>query len=142
MNKDQEKVRQQILKNLGNTYCRLKTSKIEGIGVFAIREIPEGVDPFKNLKKTKWLKFHMAELINLENETLEMVDSFFVINNNGIVWIPDCGINGMDISFFLNDSKKPNLKTTHDGAFFLTLRKIKKGEELTVAYSTYDEKYK
>ena len=47
----------------------------------------------------------------------------------------------MDISYFLNDSKKPNLKTIDDGENFVTLRKIKKGEELTVAYKTYDEKY-
>jgi hypothetical protein len=28
-----------ILKSLENNYCRLKPSKIEGIGVFAIRDI-------------------------------------------------------------------------------------------------------
>jgi SET domain-containing protein len=47
----------------------------------------------------------------------------------------------MDISYYLNDSKNPNIKTTDDGENFLTLRKIKKGEELQVAYKTYDEKY-
>jgi len=135
-------IKKDILKNLNNTYCRLKASKIEGVGVFAIKDIPEGTNPFKGLKKTKWIKFHMAELAHLDKEILELIDAFFVINNNGIVWIADCGLNGMDVSFFLNDSKKPNLKTIDDGANFKTLRKIKKGEELTVAYSTYDEKYK
>jgi len=137
-----EKIKKQILNNLKNTYCRLQPSKIQGVGVFAIRDIPARINPFDGLKKQKWIKFHISELEKLDKEILELIDSFFVIKNNGIVWISESGINGMDISYFLNDSKNPNLKTIDDGANFKTLRKIKKGEELTVAYSTYDEKYK
>ncbi len=56
--------------------------------------------------------------------------------------IPEYGLNGMDISFFLNHSKKPNIITTDEGNTFLTRRKIKKGEELTIGYNTYDYKYR
>jgi len=136
------KTKKEILNNLKNTYCRLKPSKIEGVGVFAIRDIPIGINPFKGLKKQKWVKFHITELSKLDQEILGLIDSFFVINNKDIVWISEYGLNGMDISYFLNNSKRPNLKTIDDGTNFKTLRKIKKGEELTVAYSTYDEKYK
>jgi SET domain-containing protein len=142
MEKNIKKIKRGIIKSLKNTYCRLKPSKIEGVGVFAIKEIPKGMNPFKGLKKQKWIKFQMSELAGLEKEILDLVDSFFVIKINGTVWISESGLNGMDISYFLNDSKKPNIKTTDDGVNFVTLKKIKKGEELTVAYSTYDEKYK
>ena len=135
------KIKTEILNNLKNTYCRLKGSKIQGVGVFAIREIPKGKNPFFGLRKQKWHKFQMSELKGLDKEILSLVDSFFVIHKNGMVEISDCCLNGMDISYFLNDSKKPNLKTIDDGEYFVTLRKIKKGEELTVAYKTYDEKY-
>ena len=64
-----------------------------------------------------------------------------MIHKDGSVDISDSCLNGMDISYYLNDSKNPNLKTTDDGVNFVTMRKIKKGEELTVAYATYDEKY-
>ena len=51
----------------------------------------------------------------------------------------------MDISFFLNNSKKPNVKVVGDGKEsalnFVTIRKIIKGEELLVSYADYDEKY-
>jgi SET domain-containing protein len=137
-----KELKQKILNNLKNTYCRIKKSRLQGIGVVAIRDIPKGANPFKGIKKQRWTKFHIDELANLDSVVLEMADSFFVIKKNGFVWIPECGLSGMDISFFLNDSKKPNLKTTDDGNNFVTLKKIKKGEELTVAYSTYDEKYK
>jgi len=48
----------------------------------------------------------------------------------------------MDMSFFVNNSESSNLKTIDSGSIFITLRKIKKGEELTVAYKTYNYKYK
>jgi len=134
--------KQKVINSLKNTYCRLKASKIEGVGVFAIRDIPKGENPFYGIKKQKWVKFNISDLEKIDKEIMPLIDSFFVIKKNGTVYISESGLNGMDISYFLNDSKKPNLKTTDDGTNFKTLKKIKKGEELTVAYATYDEKYK
>ena len=126
---------------LMNTYCRLKPSKISGVGVFAIRDIPKNTILFKGQINEKWYKFKMEELKNLDKEILKMVDDFFVIEKNGIVSIPKSGLNGMDISFFVNNSKNFNAKTIDNGFTFSTIRKIKKGEEVTVAYSDYDYKY-
>lgn len=135
-----------VLEILKNTYCRLKASKIEGVGVFAVREIPEGINPFGGVKKQKWVKFNLDELRKLDKEVLKMIDDFFVIEKDGTVYIPESGLNGIDISFFVNNSKKPNLKIVGDGEKeeigFVTFRKIRKGEELTVSYATYDDKYK
>jgi SET domain-containing protein len=136
-----QKIKNKILNNLKNTYCRLRPSKIEGVGVYAIRDIPKGKNPFLGVKKQKWHKFHISELKGLGKEILPLIDSFFVIHNNGVVEISDACLNGMDISYFLNNSKKPNIKTIDDGENFIALKKIKRGEELTVSYATYDEKY-
>lgn len=70
-----------------------------------------------------------------------MIDNSYVIEKDGTVIIPDCALNGMDISFFANNSDSPNLET-NDGFIFITKRKIKKGEELTASYETYDYRYK
>jgi SET domain-containing protein len=136
-----EKIKQKILDNLKNTYCRLKPSRIEGVGIFAIRDIPKGINPFLGTKKQVWHKFQISELKPLGKEILSLIDSFFVIHKDGTVYISDSCLNGMDISYFLNNSKKPNVKTTDDGENFKTIKKIKKGEELAVSYATYDEKY-
>ena len=140
-----EKTKQKILNNLKNTYCRLKPSKIEGVGVFAIKDIRKGVNPFFGVKSQKWFKFNKSELKKIDKELLKMVDGFFVIEKDKTVYIPEEGLNGMDISFFLNNSKNPNLKIVGDGkktaTSFITAQKIKKGEELTVSYATFDEKY-
>ena len=138
--------KKEILKNLKNTYCRLRASKIEGVGIFAIRDIPKGKDPFAGIKQPKWHKFEAKEIKNLDKEVLKMIDDFFVIEDDGSVYIPETGLNGIDISFFVNNSKNPNLKIVGNGKdealVFKAARPIKKGEELTVSYSTYDDKYK
>jgi hypothetical protein len=36
---------------LADCYCRLQPSRIHGIGVFAIRDIPNGRNPFKAMPK-------------------------------------------------------------------------------------------
>lgn len=138
--------KEKVLENLKNTYCRLKRSKIEGIGIVAIRDIPKDTNPFFGVQNQKWQKFKMSELKGVDKEIIKMIDSFFTIEKDGTVYVPKNGLNGMDISFFLNDSNQPNLKVVGGGKEeaieFRTSKKIKKGEELTVSYSTFDEKYK
>jgi SET domain-containing protein len=118
----------------------LQPSPLSGVGVFAIREIPPGVNPFVGMHDEEWLTFTMDELDDLHPEIKKMIDDFFVIETDGTVRIPASGLNGMDTSFYVNNSDHPNLET-NDGFLFTTMRSIKPGEELTVAYSSYDEKY-
>ncbi len=136
-------IKKSVLKKLEGTYCRLKPSLLHGVGVFAIRNIPANIDPFKTIKKQGWVEFNISELKYLGKEILKMIDDFYVIGKNGKICINENALNGMDISFFLNNnSETPNLKIIDDGNIFITLRRIKKGEELTVAYYTYDYNYK
>ncbi len=131
-----------ILRNLKNTYCRLRYSRLHGVGVFAVRDIPANVNPFSGVRKQKWHEFTATELKELDSEVIRMIEDFFVIEKDGGVFIPEYGLNGMDMSFFVNDSGKPNMKTVNNGITFITLRKIRKGEELTVSYRTYDHNYR
>ena len=131
-----------LLNNLQNTFCRLMPSRISGVGVFAIRDIAKGFNPFILITDEKWLKFNIDELKGLDEEVLKMVDNFFVVEENGLVWIPKFGLNGMNLSFFMNNSADANMYSPDDGPTFVALRDIKKGEELTLSYANYDWKYK
>jgi SET domain-containing protein len=136
--------KKQILKNLKNDiYCRLKQSPVHGIGVFAIRKIPKGIEPFKGCKVERWYGFKEKELKNLNPSVRKMVHDFFAVHK-GKIWIPNFGLNGIDILYFTNSSKEPNLKAMEfkNKFTFITVREIKAGEELTVDYSTYDERSK
>ena len=137
----EDKLKKLIIKRLSNTYCRLKVSNINGVGVFAVRDIPKGINPFKGIPDQEWIKIKMEELAHLDKEILKMIDDFLVIKKNNTVLVPEFGLNGMDISFFLNHSDNPNIKRNPNGEF-VTIREIKKDEEITVSYSTYDHKYK
>ena len=57
----------------------------------------------------------------------------------GYIWLPTCGINNIHLDFFFNHSTIPNMKVDECELNFLTLRKIKAGEELTVDYGTYND---
>lgn len=126
-----------LLKKLKDTYCRLRPSRISGIGVFAIRDIPKGINPFRGPKPPKWIKFNMGELKGLGESVTDMIRDFYVVEKSGTVFVPNIALNGMDISFFVNNSKTPNLITPDDGLTFITKRNIGKGEELTVEYVSY-----
>jgi len=115
----------------------LRASKVHGIGVFAIREIPEGESVFYGSPKQKWVCFKKDELGRLPEEIKLMIDDFLPTDKQGGVSVPENGLNGMDISFFLNHSKKPNCRAVRNGSF-ITIRKIAKGEELTVNYTCFD----
>jgi len=134
-------IKRTALRNLKNTYCRLKSSSHHGVGVFAIRDIPKNFNPFKGLKRQKWVEINIDELKHIEKDAMKMIDDFYVIEKDGKIEVNEGGLNGIDISYFLNDSKTPNVKRVKGGHEVITLRKIKKNKELTLAYSTFDYKY-
>ena len=136
MNKNKKK----ILNSLENTYCRLKPSATHGVGVFAIRLIPKGQELFIGIiNPTVTYKFEAFELSHLDKAVKKMVEDFFTADESGkIINISIGGVNGMDISYFLNHSDRPNVKTIDGGSTFVALKTIKKGRELKVNYNTFD----
>ena len=131
--------KRQLLKQLRTqTFVRLKPSR-HGIGVFAIRDIFKGVDPFVACKDIKrFIAIKPEELKNLPQQTLELVKDFCPFES-GKFYFPDYGLMQMDVSYYLNHSKNPNMVAHKKGEFFITSRDIKEDEELTVDYDTYDE---
>jgi SET domain-containing protein len=122
-----------------NTKCRLMPSKIHGIGLFAIMNIKKGTDPFDSEPKHKWIKINKNEFKSAHPEVKKIIDDFYCFDEKGNGWIPERGFYAMGLSFYLNHSKKPNLKRIDDDGNFITTKNIKKGEELTVDYDSYDE---
>ena len=134
-----KKIIRKIIKDLEeNIYCRLRPLKIEGVGVFAVRDIPEGTNIFKLTRKTKFIAVNpklVFENQKINKEIKKMVKDFYVITKKKL-YLPNFSLNEIDISFFLNRSDNPNV-IDKDGEEFFALRDIKKGEELTVDYGNY-----
>jgi SET domain-containing protein len=125
-----------ILNLLAFSYCRLQPSPIHGIGVFAIRPIPKGLNPMQELRETDFLSVPKSEVDALPPE-LKKLAVDMCPENDGVFDFPDYSLNELGISFYLNHSITPNM-LEKDGDFYAT-RDIEAGEEITVDYGTYGE---
>jgi uncharacterized protein len=140
-------MKKSLIGNLQNDiYCRISTSETHGVGVFAIKDIPKGTNPFKysggNCFNQKIIDISADEVKKLDPGVKKIVQDFYHKSDN-IYGIPYHGPNSQDISFYMNTSNTPNVGIYSDKKCtmmaFKTLHQIKKGEELFINYNEYDE---
>lgn len=132
--------RQQLLEHLKNdVYVRIKKSKVHGVGLFAIRDIPKGTNPFVSLHPTEYEEFTDEELKKtLPKNVYDMINSYSAHDEN-YHYVPTHGFNPIDLPYLINHSDTPNVGTDKFGEHFVTLRDIKEGEELFSDFSTYHD---
>ena len=133
-----------IIKDLEkNIYCRIQPSKIQGVGVFAIIDIPKGKNPFVTYTDVETIGIPKDEIMKnkkIPKPIKEMVNAFYVIQD-GKIYCDARSLNEINITYFLNHSDNPNLNVKEIGgeSVFTAKRKIKKGEELTSDYLKYSD---
>lgn len=127
-----------LIESLMSVYCRLKPSE-HGIGVFAIRDIPINTNPFRDCFAGGFVAVEPKELEWLSEPVMQLVKDFCPLQD-GKYYLPRIGLARIDISFYINHSKTPNMREEGEGIDFITMRDIKAGEELTVDYDTYNDK--
>jgi SET domain-containing protein len=128
-----------ILKHLQTeVYCRLGISPVHGIGVFAIKDIPKGAKPLVSLIKIKEFSFSKKEINKLPASVKKEVRMFCYYDKDEYL-IPSIGLNAMNMAFYMNHSKTPNVKYLKNNDI-VALRKIKANEELFFDYDlAFDE---
>eukprot|EP00397_Hematodinium_sp_SG-2012_P059192 GEMP01075584.1.p1 GENE.GEMP01075584.1~~GEMP01075584.1.p1 ORF type:complete len:159 (+),score=38.81 GEMP01075584.1:369-845(+) len=145
-------------------FVKLATSHLHGVGVFAVRKIPEDTNPFhvcnaRFKSKERWVSITEAELRSLQPAVRELCCSFFapftdntdffpLRENGGMVYgVNATGTSALDVSWYLNHSTAPNVGYTDvetpTGEFntYVTLREIQEGEELLVDYASLGETF-
>jgi SET domain-containing protein len=135
-------MKKQLIENLTkDVYCRIGVSQVQGIGVIAIKKIPEGVNPFKTTRRLKYNPVILSEedVKHLHPNVRKMLKDYCKTGNSY-----DCpynGLNSLDISWYMNHSDKPNIRVVDAGGEFLSfasLRDIEIGEELLIDYRHYE----
>ena len=118
-----------------NTYVMLKPSPIEGIGVFAIQDIPKGCREMfsKPDVNNKWITVLKKEVEALPAYAQFIVGNYCLYDEDNY-FIPDEGFKKIDVSLFINHSDTPNIISINDGDYFEAIRAIKTGEELVIDY--------
>jgi SET domain-containing protein len=130
--------KEELLAELGHrTYVMLKPSTIEGVGVFAIKDIPGGCREMfsKPTIEDQWITISVKEVEELPTHARFMVGNYCLFDNENY-FVPRHGFKSIDLSLFLNHSDTPNIQSIHDGDYFEALRDILAGEELLIDYGT------
>jgi len=121
-----------------NSFTRLAPSKIHGVGVFAITNIPQGTNIFLG-DKCKMIWIDKKEVVRQPTKIKKLYNDFCVIRGEHYACLDN--FNNLTVSWYINESTKPNVRCDKKYDFF-ALRSIKSGEELTADYSTYSDEIK
>jgi SET domain-containing protein len=113
----------------------IRPSPIEGIGVFALRDIPKGCRNMfsKPNDEEKWITISKAEVDNLPGHSKALIENYCLYDDENY-FVPDHGFKKMDLVNFLNHSDSPNIISINEGDFFEAIRDIRAGEELLIDY--------
>lgn len=123
-----EKLKEKLVLNrLDKVYCKLAPSKIHGIGVFSIKDIPKDTNPFKHsyiaqdsilIEKIKIKNSEISSMLNdyhPSKNKLQLVSYF----PNQLIW-----------TNYINYSYTDDNIELHEDGEWRTIRDIKAGEEL------------
>ncbi len=116
-----------------NTFVMLKPSSIQGIGVFALIDIPKGQKGIFSKDTSEWIKIHKDEINLLPTHSKYLVENHCLYDSD-YYYVPEYGFKMVDLVIFINHSDEPNLISLQDGIDFEAIRDIKAGEELFLDY--------
>jgi SET domain-containing protein len=118
-----------------DVYTRIARSKVHGVGVIAVRNIPKGTYIFfGDNDRLRWIKASKVKRLPIQ---IKRLYKDFCIRKGELYGCPT-NFNKMTPAWYLNHSKTPNVAA--DKAYrFYALRNIKTGEELFADYKTYSE---
>ena len=108
----------------------LKSSPGLGIGVFATQEIHEGTTIVFFDENYQHRRMHKNDI---PSEFLK-----YCVAESDDIWICPQRFDQMEIAWYLNHSKSPNIKRIKSG-MCVVATPIKKGEEITINYNDFDE---
>lgn len=148
---------------LHRTYVKLAPSRIAGVGVVALRDIPPDTDPFCSPNaqllppEPPCIAVRSAEIEPLPETVRAQLFAFFAALDDprdptgatrlrdatgGLVYgVNATGFERLDASWFVNHGEEPNVRfceAAEDGAFnrYFTMRRVAAGEELLADYRT------
>src|SRR5262249_27784705 len=116
-------------------YARIARSRIHGVGVRAIRDIPAGTTVFRGEdERVVWVS--RAEVRRLPKPLRQLYEDF------AMAWGDRYGVprtmNMLSVGWYLNHSDRPNVEADETGRCH-SLRRIRRGEERTADYRTFTD---
>lgn len=119
-------------------FVRLGTSPVHGIGVIAIRPIPEGTDIFAN-DRVEMIWVDRSALTDLTPAEQQLYHDFG-INRGTMIGCP-VNFHNLTPGWYCNEpapGERANVRVDAEGRF-MAARDIAEGEELTVRYAEFSD---
>jgi SET domain-containing protein len=114
-------------------YARIGPSRIHGVGVRAIRDIPAGTLVFHGeSERVVWMS--RAAVRRMPKAIRALYEDFGMVSGDRIGVPPT--LNMLSVGWYVNHSDRPNIEAGDDSRF-RALRRIRKGTELTADYRTF-----
>lgn len=120
-----------------NIKTELKNSNIDGIGVFAIRDINEGEQVFPLWQQNGgWYILPEDKLDSIPNDVMRLIDKYFITVDSKFKMIKLFkGMNFVFDSLSFCNSAWPNRENINISTKGVALRDIKAGEEILEWYT-------
>ena len=118
-----------------NTWVMVRPSAIEGIGVFALRDIPKGCRSMFSRagEEDEWITVSKTEVNKLPGHVIALIENYCLYDSNNY-FVHGYGFRQTYLVNFLNHADTPNIVSINDGEFFEAIMDIKEGEELLIDY--------
>ena len=126
-----------LLRELNNhTYVMLQPSTINGVGVFALQNIPVGCREMFSRPNVndEWITLSKNEVDELPSHAKFLVGNYCLYDHDENYFVPAEGFKKIDLSLFINHSITPNIISINDGDYFEAIKNIEIGEELVLDY--------
>ena len=130
-----------IIQNLNNNvFFQVKPSQIDGLGLYAIKNIQPNVQIITNLTPIIGYHFSQMELkkLNLNPEIISLCQKYFQPKDKKKIFIPqDPNVLSSYYlpNYFVNHSENPNVINSNGN--IITIKNIEKDEEITIDYKKY-----
>ena len=117
---------------LNESYVQLKPSKVcEGVGVFALRTIPRFTVLFNDVEPDTCL-ISWEELKEVDKRVICYLKSICNTSKQGVYLSRT--INNINVTYYVNHSKQPNVIHNKILDVYMTLTDIHPGQELVCKY--------
>ena len=129
-----------MIDDLKKMYFQIAPSKISGIGLVAFRSIPKNTLLFKATNYTiKFYTYKELRDIGIPLSVLKVIKKYYAHNKKGIE-IPDDFFSNTHYTIvsYINHSPNSNVLFIPSTMSYVTKRRIKKDEELTIDYNEND----
>ena len=127
----------EIINQYDNIFYQIGPSKIHGIGLIAIVDIPKNTLVLENsTSENKYINYSELKKRNINSDTINTIKKYFAHDNNGIELPVNFNKYNMKLISYMNHSTNNNVNHIFKNNLtkYYSNKDIKKGEELTVNY--------